>query len=346
MAIATRSLVRTARVNASGSAAFRECRGVALLEVLLAIFIMGVGSLATLTLFPLGALSMRQAVNEDRAGDDAVTLSAAVADFQNYEHRLPTSFSELTPYLSGDSRFEDGEEDGYSFSMDSTGAVEAEPASPGKTGTRSFLKPLGEALVDTTTPAAIERAREAERIMFEDIRALTAEASADVLRLDTSGEAPGLARSFCTTQPVSFAFGAMDADHDGRISWFELLGPDPDIPRVTLFHARVAHELELGAGDENLDAFPGLTMSAFQGDPGFVYTFDTLRFLVERYVAPGGLRASLLAKLDAAERASASGRTSVKMAQLRAFVSQVQAQLGKAVTAHDAGVLITLAGTL
>lgn len=346
MAITRRSEARTSRVNTTGFTALGECSGIALLEVLASIFIMGVGSLALLTLFPEGALTMRQAVNEDRAGGDAVALSAAIADFQYYQYRLPNSLAELTPYLGGDSRFEDGEEDGYSFSMDSTGSVEAQPASPGKTGTRSFLKPLGEALADATTPAAIERARAAERIMFENIWALTAEASADVLRLDTSGEAPGLARSFCTTQPVSSAFEAMDADNNGLIGWVELLGPDPDIPRVTLFRARVALELELGVGDENLDAFPGLTMSAVQGDPGFVYTFGTLRFLVERYVAPGGLRASLLAKLDAAEGASASGRTFAKKAQLHAFVKQVEAQQGKKVTAHDAGVLITLAGTL
>ena len=42
-------------------------RGVTLLEVLTAIFIMGVGLLAILTLFPLGALSMARAVRDDRA---------------------------------------------------------------------------------------------------------------------------------------------------------------------------------------------------------------------------------------------------------------------------------------
>jgi hypothetical protein len=39
-----------------------------LLEVLVAIFIMGIGLLAILTLFPLGALRMAQAIQDDRAG--------------------------------------------------------------------------------------------------------------------------------------------------------------------------------------------------------------------------------------------------------------------------------------
>jgi Tfp pilus assembly protein PilV len=43
-------------------------RGVTLLEVLVAIFVNGVGLLALLTLFPLGALEMAAAIKDDRAG--------------------------------------------------------------------------------------------------------------------------------------------------------------------------------------------------------------------------------------------------------------------------------------
>ena len=51
-------------------------QGVTLLEVLVAIFIMGVGLLAILTLFPLGALSMARAVREDRAAAIAANEAA------------------------------------------------------------------------------------------------------------------------------------------------------------------------------------------------------------------------------------------------------------------------------
>jgi len=53
-------------------------RGVTLLEVLAAIVIVGVGMMALLVLFPLGALSMARAVQDDRAANiarDSVTLS-------------------------------------------------------------------------------------------------------------------------------------------------------------------------------------------------------------------------------------------------------------------------------
>jgi hypothetical protein len=57
--------------------------GVTLLEVLTAIFVMAIGLLALLTLFPLGALEMAQAIEDDRAGaaaQSAVALSQAGED--------------------------------------------------------------------------------------------------------------------------------------------------------------------------------------------------------------------------------------------------------------------------
>ena len=60
-------------------------RGVTLIEVLTAIFIMGVGLLAILTLFPLGALSMARAVRDDRAataGSNAGSFANAM-DLRN-----------------------------------------------------------------------------------------------------------------------------------------------------------------------------------------------------------------------------------------------------------------------
>jgi len=56
-------------------------RGITLLEVLAAIFIMGVGMLALLTLFPLGALSMARAVRDDRAATFAANAASVAAAF-------------------------------------------------------------------------------------------------------------------------------------------------------------------------------------------------------------------------------------------------------------------------
>ena len=47
--------------------------GATLIEVLVAIFIMGIGLMALLTLFPLGALRMAKAIQDDRCSQAAVT---------------------------------------------------------------------------------------------------------------------------------------------------------------------------------------------------------------------------------------------------------------------------------
>src|SRR5215831_16088313 len=52
-----------------------------LMEVLVAIFVMGIGLLALLTLFPLGALRMAQAIQDDRAahiGANASSMAQAL----------------------------------------------------------------------------------------------------------------------------------------------------------------------------------------------------------------------------------------------------------------------------
>src|SRR5215475_5248449 len=45
--------------------------GVTLVEVLVAIFVMGIGMIALLTLFPIGVLRMQQAINDELASQSA-----------------------------------------------------------------------------------------------------------------------------------------------------------------------------------------------------------------------------------------------------------------------------------
>lgn len=59
--------------------------GVTLLEVLIAIFIMGIGMLALLTLFPVGALDMGRALSDDRAAS-AAAQADAIATIQDIRH--------------------------------------------------------------------------------------------------------------------------------------------------------------------------------------------------------------------------------------------------------------------
>jgi Prokaryotic N-terminal methylation motif len=73
-------MMRPASMSTLESPAGSREAGATLVEVLVAIFVMGIGLLALLTLFPLGALSMAEEIKDDRtaaAADDAVQLAAA-----------------------------------------------------------------------------------------------------------------------------------------------------------------------------------------------------------------------------------------------------------------------------
>lgn len=68
--------------------------------------------------------------------------------------------------------------------------------------------------------------------------------------------------------------------------------------------------------------------------------------LTHRHVSSAGVARSLCAKLDAAAAAAARGNDEARAGQLRAYVSEVEAQRGKAVADADATLLISLAGRL
>lgn len=64
---------------------FRVRSGITLVEVLVAIFIMGVGLLAILVLFPVGALNMARAIRDDRA-QQCGQQAAAIANMLDLRH--------------------------------------------------------------------------------------------------------------------------------------------------------------------------------------------------------------------------------------------------------------------
>lgn len=77
--------------------------GVTLLEVLVAIFVMAIGLLALLTLFPIGAIQMAQAVKDDRTAGEATHADALVrSHFQSvYLAGGPMAY-QATPFVSTD----------------------------------------------------------------------------------------------------------------------------------------------------------------------------------------------------------------------------------------------------
>jgi len=75
-------------------------------------------------------------------------------------------------------------------------------------------------------------------------------------------------------------------------------------------------------------------------------SFDGLCALVESFVSHAGTTNSMCAKIRAAERSDARGRTNARDNSLSAFINEVAAQTGKRVDPDDAAVLITIATAL
>ncbi len=75
-------------------------------------------------------------------------------------------------------------------------------------------------------------------------------------------------------------------------------------------------------------------------------TYDSLGNLVRRFVTQQGIVNSMLAKLDNAQKAEAKGNANARAGMIGAFVNEVQAQTGKAVSAENAAILIALAKAL
>jgi prepilin-type N-terminal cleavage/methylation domain-containing protein len=72
--------------------------GITLLEVLVALFVMGIGLLALLALFPLGAVNMAQALRNDRAAS-AANLASEQAEAMGLRHdpNVTSAFAQASP---------------------------------------------------------------------------------------------------------------------------------------------------------------------------------------------------------------------------------------------------------
>jgi uncharacterized protein len=87
-------------------------------------------------------------------------------------------------------------------------------------------------------------------------------------------------------------------------------------------------------------------MTEYHATVNVVVTFTSLCDLVKRVVSDPGVAQGLCDKLTAASAAAARGNTSSKQSQLQAFRNQVDAQVGKSISAADAELLKRLSNRL
>lgn len=74
-------------------------RGLSLAEVLIALFVVGIGMLAVLTLFPLGAMSMARAIKDDRTASHNLNMSAMARWIWKDELGVPGTLRDMYPEI-------------------------------------------------------------------------------------------------------------------------------------------------------------------------------------------------------------------------------------------------------
>jgi len=138
----------------------------------------------------------------------------------------------------------------------------ATPAVLGKTGS---AKCVIDQTTDHPTCAPIPEAEAVRQQMFANIRAQAIQTMFQLLLERTPSEVPEIARGLESPDTFRTVFRQLDADGDGKVTFQEILnyqGLGSDV--MGDFVQSLGQELELGAGGENVDALPGITLADLQ----------------------------------------------------------------------------------
>jgi prepilin-type N-terminal cleavage/methylation domain-containing protein len=137
---------------------------------------------------------------------------------------------------------------------------------------------------------------------------------------------------------ISTALGKLGANADGFLTVRSLVDSGYTAPFADL--------LQFGAVDENIDAIPPINLADLNGDPAFLFSYESVRMLITLYSNNHELTERLTDALDDAEAAERNGNLEDKGERLRHVARQITAHTGKAVTPTQARTLMALLRTL
>jgi prepilin-type N-terminal cleavage/methylation domain-containing protein len=135
---------------------------------------------------------------------------------------------------------------------------------------------------------------------------------------------------------VSMVFQGLDLNGDGVVTLAELNQNALTAPFTAPFSTG-------GPYGAQVDALVAIRPEDLSGDPAFLFSYDSLRQLVDFYITKPGVAKGLIAKLDAAEASHRRRGQESEEHQIAAFENEVQAQAGKSLTRFQARVLMMLA---
>ncbi len=202
---------------------------------------------------------VREAAARQSALEKISLIATAMDSFHKRQGRYADSLSELD--LSED--FPNGQNGGYQFVVSNregtqTYAAEAVPSVPGKTGSVTITIDETDELREAPTPGADEVRRE----MFSQIHARAIGVLTGLLN-DPELDIKEVAASLRSRKTVTEAFEAFDGNGDRKVKITEILNYDGlGAAELRQFIAALVPEMALGAGGEDVDAIPALTLSS------------------------------------------------------------------------------------
>jgi prepilin-type N-terminal cleavage/methylation domain-containing protein len=248
----------------------------------------------------------------------------------------------------------DGRAGGYVYivvgAADTGYRIEAEPEFPGITGSVTLTIDQNGVITSTPTPGADAARQQA----FDSLLGRAADTAAQLLKLDpnATSEVRGyLGATTLNSGTLASVFDTLDTDEDGLVSISEVSGADNTLgsfsPNLKGFTDTVFRDLKWDSLSEQDRQAIAVGMSELDTTEPLLFSYDGLGNLTSVLINWGdGNADALIAKLEAAEAAEASGDLKAKSKALKQYRNLVKAEKGKSLTRANTNTLIAISNTL
>jgi prepilin-type N-terminal cleavage/methylation domain-containing protein len=260
-----------------------EQKGFTLVELVVVIAIIAI----LIGLLCPAVQKIREAANKEKALASLRLIAAAEKNFFAAHHTYTASFEDLN--LTGQFQCSDlsncahRQNNGYFFEifLNAGGGIwtaTGTPAVVGKTGS-------AECVIDPTGPpvcAPIEGAGEVTEDMFAHIRDHAIPTLVQLI-LQRPQDVSEISRRLESPDTTPRAFGNLDVNGDGQVTFTDIQnynGVGADV--LNPFIAIISHEMQLGAGGEDVTNLPGVTFEMLEAISG---PFDTKSGVVRAQIS-------------------------------------------------------------